>query len=110
MGERAEIKRGRDQVALVRRIVPGKLVYVEMKPEEVYAVKLNNIVIHRPDGSYDHYRGEPLSELGLSSGSKVIVWTERGGAAPRNLVVEVNPVSRSILGSTLSNVTEYFKR
>ncbi len=110
MAEKTYIETGRDQTALVRRVVPGKLVYVEVNPEEVYAVKLNNIVIRNSDGSYDHYRGEPLSTLGLDLGKAVTVWTDSEGTAPRNLVVEVNPASRSILGSTLSNVAEYFKR
>lgn len=107
MAGQVEFKPGKDQVALVRRVVPGKLVYVEMKPEEVYAVKLDNILIRKSDGSYDHYRGEPLATLGLDSGKRVVVWTDRAGVAPKNLVVEAIPASRSIFGSTFSN---YFKR
>jgi len=105
---------GKDQTALVRRVVPGKLVYVELKPDEVYAIKLDNIVIRKSDGSYDHYRGEPLSTLGLDSGRTVTVWTDKEGIVPRSLVVEENSGSRSIIGSsigaTISNVAEYFKR
>jgi hypothetical protein len=107
MAEQVEIKRGKDQIAFVRRVVPGQLVYVETKPEEVYAVKLNNILIRQSDGSYVRYRGEPLSELGLNSGRRVVVWTDSPGAAPRNLVVEASPGSRSIFGSTLKR---YFNR
>ena len=107
MTEQVEIKRGTDQTALVRRVVPGQLVYVEMEPEEVYAVKLNSIVIRQPDGSYVRYRGEPLSELGLDSGSRVIVWTDSPGSPPRNLVVDAKLGSPSILESTLK---KYFRR
>ncbi len=92
------------RVALVRRVVPGKLVYVEMKPDEVYAIKLDNILIRQADGSYDHYRGERLSALGLDSGKKVIVATGKDGAAPKNLLVQAS--SRSIFG----NFADYFKR
>jgi len=107
MAEQVEIKRGKDQIAYVRRVVPGQLVYVETKPEETYAVKLNNIIIRQSDGSYVRYRGEPLSELGLNSGSKVVVWTDSPGAAPKNLVVEARRGSHSIFGSTLK---KYFSR
>jgi len=107
MAEQLEIKPGKDQPAFVRRVVPGQLVYVETEPEEVYAVKLNNIIIRKSDGSYVRYRGEPLSELGLNSGRRVVVWTDSPGAAPRNLVVDATPGSRSLFGSTLKR---YFKR
>jgi hypothetical protein len=110
MAEQAEINPGKDQTAFVRRVVPGQLVYVELKPEEVYAIKLNNILIRKSDGSYKHYRGEPLSELGLNSGRKVVVWTDSPGTAPRNLVVDATPISRSIFGNTLSSLSDYFKR
>jgi hypothetical protein len=110
MAEEMQVKIGKGQTALVRRVVPGKLVYVELKPDEVYAMKLDNIVIRKSDGSYDHYRGEPLAALGLDSGRTVTVWTDNEGMVPRNLVVDANPVSRSIIESTISNVAEYFKR
>jgi hypothetical protein len=90
------IREGRDQVAVVQRVVPGKLVYVELAPEEVYAVRLDTILIRQGDGSYAHYRGEPLSELGLDSGRKVVVWTDRPGVAPRNLIVQSTPAPRSL--------------
>jgi hypothetical protein len=110
MAEEMHVKIGKDRTALVRRVVPGKLVYVELRPEEVYAMKLDNIVIRKSDGSYDHYRGEPLSTLGLDSGKTVTVWTDSEGTAPRSLVVDASSGSRSIIGSTISNVAEYFKR
>ena len=110
MAEQVQLKQGKDYVALVRRVVPGKLVYIEMKPEEVYAIKLDNILIRKSDGSYDHYRGEPLSTLGLDSGKTVVVRTDKDGSAPQNLLVEAIPVSRSIFGSKFSSVTDYFKR
>jgi hypothetical protein len=92
------IREGKDQVAVVQRVVPGKLVYVELSPEEVYAVRLNTILIRNGDGSYTHYRGEPLSDLGLDSGRRVVVWTDKPGLAPRNLVVQSKPASRSLFG------------
>jgi len=110
MVEQTFSKGGKKFSAKIRRIVPGKLVYVETSPEEVYAVKLDNILIQKSDGSLEHYRGEPLSTLGLDSGKSVMVWTDSDEMAPRNLVVESRPASRSILGSTISNVTDYFKR
>jgi len=110
MADEMQVRIGKNQTALVRRVVPGKLVYVEVKPEEVYAMRLDNIVIRRSDGSYDHYRGEPLSTLGLDSGRTVTVWTDSEGTVPRSLVVDANPGSRSIIGSTIANVAEYFKR
>lgn len=110
MADEVQVRVGKNRTALVRRVVPGKLVYVEVKPEEVYAMKLDNIVIRKSDGSYDHYRGEPLSTLGLDSGRTVTVWTDSEGTAPRSLVVDENTSARSIIGSTISNVAEYFKR
>jgi hypothetical protein len=110
MAEAIFSKDGKHVSAKIRRIVPGKLVYVETNPEEVYAIKLDNILIQKSDGLFEHYRGEPLSTLGLDSGKSVMVWTDSEGSAPRNLVVDARPASRSIFGSTFSNVTEYFKR
>jgi hypothetical protein len=40
----------------------------------------------------------------------VTVWTDSEGTAPRSLVVDASSGSRSIIGSTISNVAEYFKR
>jgi hypothetical protein len=98
LGMDEPIREGKDQVAVVQRIVPGKLVYVELSPEEVYAVRLNTILIRNGDGSYAHYRGEPLADLGLDSGRRVVVWTDKPGLAPRNLVVQSKPASRSLFG------------
>jgi hypothetical protein len=90
-----EIREGKDRIGVVRRVVPGQLVYVELAPEETYAVKLDSIIIRKSDGSYEHYRGEPLSELGLDTGRRVVVWTDNSGAAPRNLVVQAKPQAKS---------------
>lgn len=108
------IKPGKDKVAFVRRIVPGKLVYVETRPEHVYALKLNQVVIRERDGFCRPYRGEPLSDLGLDAGRKVVVWglDSPSDSAPPTLVVDKN--ISATFSSTFSHLAdkaaEIFKR
>jgi hypothetical protein len=106
------IKKGKDEMAVVRRIVPGKLVYVETKPEKIYALKLDKLVIRKRDGSCYPYRGEPLSELGVNVGRKVVVWGFDHDDTPPTLVIDAD--GSTTIGSALSQVAakavEYFKR
>ncbi len=108
---------GEDKHAVVRRIVPGKLVYVvlldvradadELSP---YPIKLDQVVIRKPDGSCSPYRGEPLSELGLEVGKTVTVW---GADHPETLVVDSGgPAAtfRNAFSHVASRAAEYFKR
>jgi hypothetical protein len=70
--------RGKDLDAVVERVVPGKLVYIRMmdraSAKDVYAFRLNKLVLRRADDSLQPYRGEPLSDLGVVPGRKLIVW------------------------------------
>jgi hypothetical protein len=71
--------KGEGEIAAVSRVVPGKLVYVETKhndSERTYAVKLNQILVRKPDGSFCNYRGEPLSQIGVSVGREVVIMSD----------------------------------
>jgi len=109
MSDELSIQQGIDEPAVIERIVPGRLVYV-WKPNEphskTYGFKLDQLVIRKKDGSCRPYRGEPLSELGLDSGRKVVVWgIERSDVTPPTLVVDIDrPRELSVtIGSSISN-------
>ena len=103
------IKPGLDEAAVVERVVPGKLVYVTADHEgsaNTYSFKLDQLVLRKADGSCRPYRGEPLSELGVAHGRKVIVWginhtnvsptlvidTDR----PKEFIISLNPIAGTI--------------
>jgi hypothetical protein len=88
-----KIQSGMDEPAIIQRIVPGRLVYVTKQnedPAKMYIFKLDRLIIRKSDGSCRPYRGEPLSELGLRIGGKVVVWgIEHKNVSPA-LVVDVD--------------------
>jgi len=63
----------KDEFAVVRRIVPGRLLYVETEPDKTYAFKLDKVVIRKSDGFLQPYRGEPLADLGIKVGKRVTI-------------------------------------
>jgi len=114
MAETLNIKAGKDEFAIVRRIVPGRLVYVETGPEKTYAFKLDKMVIRSSDGSVCRYRGEPLAELGIKVGKRVVVWgIDHGDAEPTLVVDAAGTGSLSRLGNSgldaLSGAIDYFR-
>jgi hypothetical protein len=84
------------EAAVVDRVVPGRLVYVTREGAASYEAsigfKLNQLIIHEPDGSFRPYRGEPLSDLGVVNGRLVIVGATEEDGEP-TLVVEHDPRS-----------------
>jgi hypothetical protein len=108
MSDELNIKPGIDEDAVVERVVPGKLVYVRTtsdSPPKTFGFKLDQLVIRKADGSCRPYRGEPLSDWGLSSGSKVVVWgIKHGGVKPALVVDADRPKEFSVIfGNTISN-------
>jgi hypothetical protein len=58
----------------VQRVVPGKLLYVDAGGAEApYVFTLDKVIVNEGGGAFHPYRGEPLSELGLTEGRKVNV-------------------------------------
>jgi hypothetical protein len=76
-----------------------------MPPPKTYGFKLNQLVIRKRDGSCLPYRGEPLPELGLDKGRKVVVWGIKHPDAEPALVIDVDrPREFSVIvGSSISN-------
>ena len=74
----------------VKRVVPGKLVYVASTnaPDRVYSFKLNSVVIRADDGSFQPYRGEPLQYLGLHEGKKITLCKSKQKGTPDFLMAE----------------------
>jgi hypothetical protein len=117
MAKELNVDKGEDKHAVVRRIVPGKLVYVDLLDANAdthelspYPIKLDQVVIRKRDGSCSPYRGEPLSELGLEVGKTVTIW---GADHPETLVVdcgEPTTIFRNPLSQVASRAAEYFKR
>ncbi len=88
--------------------MPGKLVYVTTTndpPPEIYGFKLNQLVIRRADGSCRPYRGEPLSDLGVNSGRKVVVWGIKHRDVKPALVIDADGRKEFsvTIGSSISN-------
>lgn len=101
-----EIQPGKDEAAVVERIVPGRLVYVstQASTHDVYGFKLDQLVIRHADGSCQPYRGEPLAALGLSTGRKVVVWGVRNRDVKPTLVIDVDRPKEFVvtIGSTIA--------
>jgi hypothetical protein len=99
--------------AIVRRIVPGRIVYVSTTADEAgentYAFKLDRIIIKDENGGVRPYRGEPLSDLGVAVGKEVSV---SGEISPQNhdLNLIVEPGKKSKHGNLRALVESYFKR
>jgi hypothetical protein len=58
------------ETAVVKRVVPGRLVYVAKKgasDDSLFGFKLDHLIIRELDGSNRPYRGA-LSDLGITSG------------------------------------------
>jgi hypothetical protein len=93
----------------VKRVVPGKLVYVspQRDPEKSFAFKLDHVLIRKPDGSTDPYRGEPLAKLGVSTGTTAVCNLDAQGK-PDTLIVDpeanTSGLRSTIIGSTISSV------
>jgi hypothetical protein len=82
------------EVAVVKRVVPGRLVYVTKKgalDDSVFGFKLNHLIIREKDGSCRPYRGEPLSDLGIKSGSQVNIGETSDEDGEPTLVVALEP-------------------
>jgi hypothetical protein len=108
MSDELNFQPGLDETAVVERVVPGKLVYVTTTndpPAKIYGFKLNQLVIRKADGSCRPYRGEPLSDLGVDSGRKVVVWGIKHKDVKPALVIDADrPKEFSItIGSSISN-------
>ncbi|HLH90997.1 MAG TPA: hypothetical protein VKX28_21305 [Xanthobacteraceae bacterium] len=103
--------RGKDISAFVERVVPGRLVYVRTldhaTTKDVYAVKLDRLVLRRADDTLQPYRGEPLGDLGVVPGRKVIVWglDQPSAEAVATLVVDIDRPKEFIgnIGTTISS-------
>jgi hypothetical protein len=84
-------KKGRS--GQVRRVVPGRLFYIEVPlpnepgASESYAVKLDNVLVFR-SGDLSPYRGESFSELGIRQGAIVLVVDPEKPGDPITVVVE----------------------
>ena len=81
------------EIAVVKRVVPGRLVYVAKKDatdEDIFGFKLNQLTIREPDGSWRPYRGEPLSDLGIKIGRQVNVGEVEEDGEP-TLIIQVEP-------------------
>ncbi|SRR5260370_1304546 len=110
MTEKLEAE-GKVEPAVVLRIVPGKLVYVEPKRErhKVYAFKLNKLVICHPDGTRNPYRGESLTRL-LNVGATVGISNLDSPEEDPTLFVDATNVAGTTWGSSLSSfASKYFK-
>jgi hypothetical protein len=108
MSEVLNIEPGVDEDAVVERVVPGKLVYVRTtgnSSPETLGFKLDQLIIRNPDGSCRPYRGEPLADWGLVSGSKVVVWGIKHSNVRPALVIDVDRPKEIgvIIGNTISN-------
>jgi hypothetical protein len=93
MSDEPKIQPGKDEAAVVERVVPGKLVYVrvdETPEKDVYGFRLDKLVLRKPDGSCRPYRGEPLADLGVVNGRKLFVWGLKGHDVEPALVVDVD--------------------
>jgi hypothetical protein len=93
MSNEISIQPGKDETAIVERVVPGRLVYVittSHSPGRRCGFKLDQLVIRKPDGSLRPYRGEPLSDLGVAKGRKVIVWGVDNSDVQPTLVIDPN--------------------
>jgi hypothetical protein len=107
MSEQVKIQPGKDEAAVVVRVVPGRLVYVSTHKDSdhhIFGFKLDQLVIRKVDGSCRPYRGEPLSELGLSSGRKVVVWGIEHSDVKPALVIDADRPKEFVrtIGSTIS--------
>jgi hypothetical protein len=108
-----DVRQGQDEMAVVERVVPGRLVYVTVKgdasTEQVFGFKLNQMVLRNADGSCRPYRGEPLSELGVTSGAPVVIWGLKHRDVEPTLVIDTDrPKSFSVtIGSSLSNAVTH---
>ena len=108
MSAQEEIQPGKDEVAVVQRVVPGRLVYVSTHSDpdhDIVGFKLNQLVIRKADGSCRPYRGEPLSALGLSSGRKVVVWGIKQTDVKPALVIDTDRPKEFVntIGNTISS-------
>jgi hypothetical protein len=95
------------EVAVVDRVVPGRLVYVTKKgappDESSIAFKLNQLIIRERDGSSRPYRGEPLADLGIKNGRLLNVGETEVDGEP-TLVVETGPAGKHFISNVASNV------
>jgi hypothetical protein len=79
------------EMAVVKRVVPGRLVYVGKKgasDDTLIGFKLNHLVIREQDGACRPYRGEPLSDLGIKRGRLVNVGEASGEDGEPTLVID----------------------
>jgi len=84
--------------AVVSRVVPGKMLYVETKPSETCVFKLDQLEIRHADGSITPYRGEPLSEI-VNVGQQVFVLPYQG-SMQKLLVDRSGHQKRTLVGTT----------
>jgi hypothetical protein len=108
MSNELKIQPGKDETAVVERVVPGRLVYVTTKNDshdEAYGFKLDQLVIRKADGSCRPYRGEPLSELGVTSGRTVVVWGIKYPDVEPTLVIDADRSGEfgGSIGSSISS-------
>jgi hypothetical protein len=93
MSTELKIQLGKDEAAVIERVVPGRLVYVRTTgeaPTDTYGFKLDQVVIRKADGSCRPYRGEPLADLGIESGRIVVVWGIRNRNVQPTLVIDAD--------------------
>jgi hypothetical protein len=105
MSGEIKIQPGKDEAAVVERVVPGKLVYVAtIEGSQRWGFKLDQLIIRSSDGSCRPYRGEPLAKLGVVAGRKVIVWGITYRDVPPALVIDVDHGKEFLvtIGSSIS--------
>jgi hypothetical protein len=125
MSDEIKIYPGKDETAVVERVVPGRLVYVattNVSHPQTIGFKLDQLVFRKADGTCQPYRGEPLSNLGIASGRKVIVWGIENQDVKPTLVIDIDSprqftvslgssistavnVTSSVISSTLDKIT-----
>jgi hypothetical protein len=119
MSNELRIQPGKDETAVVERVVPGRLVYVTTKKDsrdELYGFKLDQLVIRKSDGSCRPYRGEPLSDLGVTSGRSVVVWGIKYSDVEPTLVIDADRPREfgvsigSSISSAVNSTLEIFRR
>lgn len=94
----------------VSRVVPGKLVYVDVPSQGTLTFKPNRVAILESNGELRPYRGEPFDLLGLSAGSSVNVVVRAD--QPQYVVVDPRTATptttiRSV-GDSLVNLAKTF--
>jgi hypothetical protein len=97
-------------IGRVQRLVPGKLLYVEFKPNKAFPFKLDLLMIKQPDGTFCSYGGEPFSQLGLNVGSTVLVMATPERSA--NVVFDPSnqPSKPGVFRSIPLSTKDFFRR